>query len=60
MTQEQLDRLWSAYVLSREEPEGYKCLRSEAGDHIIQYVPSGEQWERKREGLQWVSKPGQT
>ena len=54
MTQEQLDRLWSAYVLSMTEPDGYRCLRSEAGDHIIQCVPSGEQWQRRREGIEWV------
>ena len=47
-----LDLVWREYVLTGgRQPEGFRCMRTKAGDHIIQVVASGDEWERKREGV---------
>jgi hypothetical protein len=60
MHQHELDDLWSAFVVTRHDPEGFVCMLDEAGDHVIQSVATGQQWQRKVHSSRWVSLAGGT
>jgi len=55
LSQQELDDLWSAFVVTMHDPEGFACLRDEAGDHVIQSVATGEQWHRKAHSSRWAN-----